>query len=145
MTPSRSSKPVPVPDEASLPFFEGARQHRLMLLRCRNCRHPMWPASHSGALSVTTHCHQCFSSELDWEGAEGSGTLYSFAVMHQPYPGFEDEVPYNIAMVELSEGVRCLSTVVGCENEDLFVGMPLCVVFEDLDDQIALPQFRRTE
>src|ERR1700678_3563506 len=101
MPSTHNSRPVPVPDDASLPFFEGARQHLLMLLRCRNCQHPMWPASHSGSLPVTSNCHQCFSDDLTWEAASGSGTLYSFAVMHQPYPGFEDDVPYNIALVEL--------------------------------------------
>jgi uncharacterized OB-fold protein len=145
MTSASNPRPFPVSDEASRPFFEGARQHRLMLLRCQNCHHPMWPASHSGSLPVTSHCHRCFSADLDWQIADGGGFLYSFAVMHQPYPGFEDDLPYNIALVELTEGVRCLSTVVGCKNEDLVVGMPLQVVFEDLDEQISLPKFRRSE
>jgi uncharacterized OB-fold protein len=145
MTPARDPRPVPVPDEASLPFFEGTRRHQLMLLRCRDCQHPMWPASHSGSLPVTSNCHRCFSADLDWVAAEGTATLYSFAVMHQPYPGFEDDVPYNIALVELSEGARCLSTVVGCHLADLVIGMPLTVVFEELNDQFSLPKFRRSE
>jgi uncharacterized OB-fold protein len=62
--------------------------------------------------------------------------------MHQPYPGFENEVPYNIALVELEEGVRCISNVVGCENSDLRIGMALEVVFEDLSDEVTLPKFR---
>jgi uncharacterized OB-fold protein len=144
MTSASNSRPLPVPDEASRPFFEGARQHQLMLLRCLKCNHPMWPASHSGSLPVTSHCHKCFSAELEWQAAEGRGSLYSFAVMHQPYPGFQNDVPYNIALVELTEGVRCLSSVVGCRNEDLVIGMPLQVDFEDLDDAISLPKFRRS-
>ena len=142
MSTSQSKRPIPVPDEPSQPFFDGAKRHELMILRCRSCGHPMWPASHAGSLPLTPRCHACFSADLEWTAASGKAMLYSFAVMHQPYPGFEDEVPYNIALVELEEGVRCLSNIVGCDNSDLAIGMPLEVVFEDLDDEVSLPKFR---
>jgi uncharacterized protein len=142
MSTSQSKRPIPVPDEQSKPFFDGAKRRELMILRCRSCGQPMWPASHAGSMPVSPRCHACFSPELDWVPASGKATLYSFAVMHQPYPGFEDEVPYNIALVELEEGVRCLSNVVDCDNSDLEIGMPLEVVFEDLDDEVSLPKFR---
>jgi uncharacterized OB-fold protein len=142
MSITESTKPIPVPDEESRPFFDGAKRHELMILRCNACDHPMWPASHAGSMPVNTRCHNCFSADVDWAVATGKATLYSFAVMHQPYPGFENEVPYNIALVELEEGVRCISNVVGSENSDLRIGMPLEVVFEDLSDEVTLPKFR---
>jgi len=144
MATTESKKPIPVPDEESQPFFDGARDGKLMILRCRVCSHPMWGTSHSGSMPVTTRCHSCFSNELEWVPASGKATLYSFAVMHQPYPGFEDEVPYNIALVELEEGVRCISNVVDCDNDELEIGMPLEVTFEAWNDDVSLPMFRRS-
>ena len=63
--------------------------------------------------------------------------------MHQRYhPGFVDDLPYNVAVVELEEGPRLNTNIVGVENEDLRVGMPVEVVFEELSDEVSLPKFR---
>jgi uncharacterized OB-fold protein len=65
--------------------------------------------------------------------------------MHQVYdPAFADEVPYNIAVVELDEGVRMTANVVGCANEELRIGMPLVVTFEQVSEEVAIPKFRRS-
>lgn len=80
---------------------------------------------------------------MTWVPASGKGTLYSFALMHQVYhPGFASEVPYNIVEVDLEEGLRILSDVVGCANEDLRIGMPIEVTFEDVTEEVTLPRFR---
>lgn len=145
MATTESKKPVPIPDEASQPFFDGAKRGELMILRCGACGHFMWGTSHAGSLPITPRCHTCFADDLEWVAATGKATLYSFAIMHQPYPGFEDEVPYNIALVELEEGVRCISNVVGVDNGDLEIGMSLEVTFEVLSDDVSLPMFRRSK
>jgi uncharacterized OB-fold protein len=137
------AKPVPIPDEHSRPFFEGAKAGELKVLRCTECGAWMWPTSHVGPVGVHPRCHGCFSPDLEWRTASGCGTLYSYAVMHQPYPGFEDDVPYDLALVELEEGVRCLTNVVECDNAELEIGMPLEVTFEDAGE-VALPKFRPT-
>lgn len=141
-TPS-PGKPVPTPDAASQPFFDGANRGELMIRRCRACGAAMWPASHSGSLPVSPRCLTCFSPDLDWVAATGKASLYSFVVVHQPYPGFQDDVPYNVALVDLEEGPRILSQVVECENADLAVGMPLEVTFEQRSDAVSIPMFRR--
>ena len=124
------SKPVPVPDEASRPFFDGARRGVLLLRRCGDCGTFMSPTGGLGT-PLRPRCVGCFSADLEWAPAGGRGTLYSFALMHQVYdPAFADEVPYNIAVVELDEGVRMTTNVVGCANEELWIGMPLEVTFE---------------
>src|SRR5690348_10346943 len=89
-------RPVPVPDEASAPFFDGAARGELMLQRCRSCGTFMWP--------VKPRCVACFSADVDWMAASGRAELYSFVVVHQRYPGFEE--PYVLATVETFEGVR---------------------------------------
>jgi uncharacterized protein len=128
-------KPIPVPDEATCPFFEGARRHELMLQRCGLCGTATWP--------VKPRCSNCFSAEIDWVPASGKGTLYTFTLMHQVYdPAFADEVPYNVSVVELEEGVRFTTNIVGCQNADLRIGMPLEVTFEDVTDEITLPKFK---
>jgi uncharacterized OB-fold protein len=128
-------KPIPIPDEASKPFFEGARELRLMLQKCASCGSFMWP--------VKPRCINCWSADITWEQVSGKGTLYSFTLMHQVFhPGFADEMPYNIAEVDLVEGVRIISNIVGCSNSALQIGMPLEVTFEDITDEVTLPKFK---
>lgn len=128
-------KPVPTPDEASRPFFEGAREHRLMIQKCSSCGAVMWP--------VKTRCDNCLQATVTWVQASGKATLYSFTLMHQLlHPGFASEIPYTIAQVDLAEGLRILTNVVGCRNDELVIGMPLKVTFEDLSSEVTLPKFR---
>ena len=97
-------KPVPAPDEASRPYFEGTLRGEIMLQRCRACGFWMWP--------VRVRCIDCFSDDLTWDAASGMGTLYSFTIVHQVvHSGFANDVPYNVAMVDLREGVRIVASV----------------------------------
>jgi uncharacterized protein len=137
------AKPVPVPDEASAPFFAGALAGRLMLLRCRACGTFMSPTAYL-RVPVRPRCVRCFSADIGWAPSSGRATLYSFAVMHQLYdPAFAAELPYNIAVVETEEGVRLTSQVIDCPVAELQIGMPLAATFERLTDDVAIPKFRR--
>jgi uncharacterized OB-fold protein len=134
-TAANNQRPVPVPDEASKPFFDGARQRRLMVQRCSACGTMMWP--------VKPACINCLSPDVEWVQVSGKATLYSFVLMHQVYhPAFATEVPYNIAEVDLVEGLRIISNIVGCSNAELTIGMELEVTFEDVSDEVTLPKFR---
>jgi uncharacterized protein len=131
-------KPVPQPDDLSRPFFEGALRGELMIQRCGECSSYLAPGSRA--------CTECLGEQLEWVQASGRATLFTFAIMHQRYhPGFFDEIPYNIAVVELEEGPRMNSTITGVANEALRVGMPLLVTFEDMGEGVALPKFRPAE
>ncbi len=128
-------KRAPVPDEASKTYFDGARKHELILQRCSSCGAVMWP--------VKMRCDTCLGTEVDWFTASGKGTLYSYALVHQVnHPGFAAQVPYNVSLVELSEGLRIVSNVVGCPDAELEIGIPIEVTFEDVDDQVSIPKFR---
>jgi uncharacterized OB-fold protein len=141
-TTAAPAKPVPVPDDASAPFFAGALDGRLMLLRCRACATFMSPTAYL-RVPVRPRCPACFSGDLEWAPSAGKATLYSFAVMHQLYDeAFAAELPYNLAVVETEEGVRLSTQVVDCTNEELEIGMPLEVTFERLSDEVAIPKFR---
>jgi uncharacterized OB-fold protein len=88
-------------------------------------------------------CVDCWSSDSDWAQASGKATLYSFGVMHQQYhPAFADAIPYNFALVELDEGPRMISNIVGCEHGDLRVGMLLVADYDDVSDETTLVRFR---
>ena len=130
-------KPVPVPDDLSRPFWDGARRHELVVLRCAACgcyvHHPR------------PSCPRCAGGELRPTRVSGRGTLYSFTVSHYVgAPGFEDEVPYVIVIVELEEqvGLRIVGNLRDCPRDAVRVGMPLEVLWEDVTPEITLPQFR---
>lgn len=125
-------RPLPEPDESSGQFFEGAMEGRLMLMRCSDCG--TW------RLPSRKHCDACLSENCTWEQASGRGTVRTFGIMHQRYhPGFE--TPYNVTIVELEEGPRLPTNVVGVPADDIHVGMSVTVEFERHDD-VALPKFR---
>jgi uncharacterized OB-fold protein len=127
-------RPLPEADDESREFYEGARRHELMLMRCRNCR--AW------RLPSRPRCPDCWSTETEWAAASGRGTLYSFGVMHQKFPGFADETPYTYAIVELEEGPRIVSDVAGVAAGDLRVDMPLVAQFDDVAPDTTLVRFR---
>ena len=128
-------KPVPEPDEISRPFFEGTLRGELMLQRCADC---------GTFLALGSRlCTQCLGERLEWTPVSGRGTLFTFGIMHQRYhPGFAAETPYNVAVVELAEGPRLQTNIVGVKNEDLRVGMPVTVTFERVSEAVALPKFK---
>jgi hypothetical protein len=131
-----AQKPIPETDDASRPFFEGAMRGKLMLMKCTDCGAWRMPSR--------MHCDVCLSTNVDWVEASGKGKVRTFGVMHQKYhPGFYPELPYNLALIELEEGPRMVSNLIGVENKDIKVGMPVRVEFEKHEDA-AIPKFRPT-
>jgi uncharacterized OB-fold protein len=129
-------KPLPQITPEMAPFWEAARRHQLVVQRCRGCGAHRFPARDL--------CSRCLSREAEWVQVSGRGKVFSYAVMHQVYhPGFADEVPYAVVQVELEEGGRILTNVVGCSPPELAVDLPVEVVFEDRTPEVTLPKFRR--
>jgi uncharacterized OB-fold protein len=129
------AKPLPRPNRLSQPFWDGAKRHELLLQKCSACGHVWFPPS--------TRCPQCLSAEYEWSKASGRGRVWSWIVMWQRYfAAFEADIPYNVAYVELEEGPRLMTNIVGCDNEAIYCDMPVEVVFEDVTPEIALPKFR---
>ena len=114
-------------------FWTGGSDGELRILRCRSCGwwiHPPSPI-----------CPNCLSKDLGPEATSGRATVHTFTVNHQPwYPGLDP--PYVIAIVELpeQEALRLTTNLVGCEPDDVAVGMPVRVVFEQYDD-VFIPMF----
>ncbi|HZT67756.1 MAG TPA: Zn-ribbon domain-containing OB-fold protein [Acidimicrobiales bacterium] len=123
----------PVSPEAA-PFWDATRQRQLMLQWCRACD---LPVHHPRVL-----CPRCGGTDLDWREAAGRGRVHAFTVLHRPgNPTMAERVPYVVALIDLEEGARMMSNVVGCEPGRVAVGMPVRVGWEDLPDGRALPVF----
>jgi hypothetical protein len=127
------TRPIPEADAESIEFYEGARRHELMLMRCGACG--AW------RLPSRPRCPDCWSTDTEWARASGRGTLYSYGIMHQKFPGFEDETPFQYAVVELEEGPRIVSNVVGVPEEDLRCDMALRAVFDNVSEDTTLIRF----
>jgi len=128
-------KPLPAVTEDNAPYWEACREGRLSAQRCGACRHLRWPPS--------VLCPKCLAEGGEWVGLSGRGTIYSFIVVHRPqHPAFFEDAPYNVAIVELEEGVRSHFSIVDCANDELRVGMPVEVVFDKVNDEVTLPRFR---
>lgn len=129
----RPQTPLPRPTALSRPFWEACREGRLVVQRCRACEHFVFIPQPC--------CGQCLSEDLEWVESSGRGTLYSFTTVFRPQqPSFE--VPYTVVVVELEEGWYMLSNLVGVEPEDVAIGTPLEVCFEERSEEITLPLFR---
>ena len=126
-------KPVPRPSPESALFWEGAKEKSLMVPRCESCGRFWFPPSQ--------RCRHCLSPDFAWREVSGAGRIYSFVVFHRVYhPAFEADVPYVVAIVELDEGPRLLSNIVGAPPEDVRCDMRVRVVFEERDG-VTIPQF----
>ena len=130
-----TQKPVPAVTAELRPFFEAARAGKLVVQRCAGCDRRRFPPRDI--------CSHCLGREADWVPSSGRGKIVTWNVMHQVYhPGFADEAPYAVVLVELDDGARMISNVVGCPLERLAVGLPVEVTFEQLSDEVSLPKFR---
>jgi len=130
------SGPIPVPTPESRPYWEAARRHELELQRCRACsRFFFYPRA---------ACPHCLSSDLEWQRVSGRGTLHTFTVVYRGQRNFPLGAPYVLEIVELEEGPRLMTNLVGVEPDParIAIGMPVEVVFEDVSDDVALPRFR---
>ncbi len=132
------AKPVPRPDQDTQPFWDACKEHELQAQQCSSCGKFRWPPR--------SLCPHCRSWDFQWVPLAGTGTVYSYVVVHHvTVPAFADDAPYVIAQitVEGTDGeMRLTSNIVGCPWEDVRVGMPVTVVFEDVTREITLPKFR---
>jgi uncharacterized OB-fold protein len=129
------SKPAPVPTPETQAFWDGARERRLRIQRCLECgRYYFYPRP---------VCPHCGSTKVEWVDASGRASLYSYVINHRPAPGWEEDGPYAIAVVELEEGPRMMASIAGLEPtpEALVLDMALTVDFEPRGDYM-LPIFR---
>ena len=123
-------KPLPEISEATRPFWEALARHQFLVPRCASCGHYNWPPYPA--------CRSCLSEDQRWTQVSGDATVYSFTVVHRGHGQFDDEVPYAVVMAKLVEEPRAcivLGNTRGVANEDLAIGYPLRIVYEDIEGE----------
>lgn len=128
-----SQRFMPVPTPETKHFWEGTQAGKIRLQRCLSCEHTYFPPR--------PFCPHCASKDIEIVTASGKGRLHSYTINYRAPAGWK--TPYSIAVVELDEGVRMMSNVVGCPQtpEALVIDMRLKVIFEKVSDTISLPLF----
>ena len=127
------NRPLPIPDGDTKPYWDAAKEHRLVVQRCQDCA--------AAIFYPRAVCPHCMSDRIDWIDATGRGTIYSYTVVHRAPPGFADSAPYVVALIDLEEGVRMMTNVVDAPAA-VRVGAAVEVTFDDVTDEITLPKFR---
>lgn len=129
-----NARPLPDPTPISQPYWDACRHHQLELQQCVDCGSFRFPPGYM--------CPSCASMALRWKRVSGRGRVHAYTVVHRPpHPAFAKDAPYVVALIELAEGVVLMSNVVGCPAEQVRVGMPVQVTFDDVSADIALPKF----
>lgn len=133
--PSGYMKPLPriTPDNRG--FWDAAKRHELRLPNCTSCQRLHFPPS--------PVCPHCLSDQLEWKRLSGRGKVATWVVFHRNwFPEFAADVPYAAVQVELAEGLRLTSSLVGVPNDSIRIGMPVEVIFDDATAEITIPRFR---
>lgn len=129
------AKPLPNVTTLNKPFWDAAKEHKLVLQRCEKCGWHQYPA--------VQFCPQCNGS-LQWVPVSGRGTLHTFTLIHMVYnQAFKEDVPYNVSVIELEEGPFIVSNMVNCPNNEIKIGTPVRVVFEDVTPEESIPKWER--
>lgn len=126
-------RPAPVPDADGAPYWQAAHDGRLVVQHCATCG--------ANQLYPRDRCLAC-RGEVTWVEASGRGTVYSFTVIRQNYARpFRDWLPYVVALVDLEEGPRLMTNIVGCPPEDVTIGLPVRATFEAVSDVAGIALF----
>jgi uncharacterized OB-fold protein len=129
------AKPLPIPDSDSEKLWKGLARGELLLQHCLDCA-----AVHYYQQGI---CRGCGSERLEHRPASGRGRVYSYSVVYRaPGPAFKDDTPYCVLLVELEEGPRMVSSLVGGDPEKVTIDMPVELVCERINDEITLPRFK---
>ena len=129
------AKPLPHLDEENRPWWEALKRHELYLQKCRDCAAIRY--------YPRAQCPECLSPRTEWVRASGRGKVYTFtATWQNQAAGFRDSIPYVMAYVQLDEGPKMLTNIIDCGPEQVKIGMPVEVVYEDVTAEVTLAKFR---
>jgi uncharacterized OB-fold protein len=117
------------------PYWEAAREHRFILPKCQSCDRIFFPPK-----SV---CPECLTSRVDWTEMSGRASVHTFVVMHDTFIRGMDP-PFVAAEVELDDqsGLHIPCNIIDCPPEQVRIGMPVQITFQQITEEVTLPQFR---
>ena len=134
--PNRPQPQFPEPNTED--FWAGVKEGELRYQQCNSCGETVF--------YPRQHCPACLSQDLDWKLSKGEGEIYTYSVVRQNrMPGFADLGAYSVAYVDLDEGFRMMTTIVGVEDQltDIHIGQRVRVEFEKQDEgEYPIPVFR---
>ena len=133
-------KPIPPKGLHTQPFWDGTKEGKLMLPRCRSCNRVHW--------YPRLICPFCHSMDIEWIEGSGEGRIHTFAVQHRAFGGWAKEVPYVTAYIDLAEGDRMLTVLRGVDAEHpetIEIGAQVRVEFEEADEDTHIPFWRLAE
>ncbi len=126
--------PKPAANPDSQPYWDAARTRRLFFRACKSCGAKHFMPRHL--------CPGCWSDQLEWIESNGRGTVHSFSIVHRaPTPVFAKQAPYVIALIDLDEGPRLFTNIVGEGALAVAIGDRVRITFEDRGSDATLPQF----
>lgn len=131
------TKPLPNVKEKFQEYWAGCKQHKLTVQKCRACGTYRW--------YPRPVCGNCGSTDTEWAEVRGRGTIYSYSTIHRPpAPEFKDDVPYTIAIVALDDypEIRIAMRLLDTKPEDVKIGIPVEVVFQDVTPEVTLPMWK---
>ena len=132
------SKPLPVLRGLAKEFYDWCKRGELRFQRCDRCR--AWRHV------PRDMCAECGSFDWQWQRSSGHGTVFTWTVAERPlHAAFKDDAPYAPVVVEMEEGVRIMTAIVGCRPDELRIGMNVEVVFDEVTPEVALPKFCRVK
>ena len=132
-------KPLPAITNEAKTFWDNAAQQKLTIQRCQACQAWVW--------TPKPLCNECGSGKVVWTPMSGKGEVYSFTVIRQVVgraasKSFEPDIPYVIAWVDLAEGPRLITNIIGCPVEKVELGMKVTVQFDKASEKVWLPKFK---
>jgi uncharacterized protein len=131
----KPGKLIPVPTAETAEFWAGCKRGELRLQRCADCGQYQFPPQ--------TFCRHCSGNNLRWVTVSGRGKVLSYTIVHwSPNPAYAADAPYSLGLIQLDEGPRMLSNIVGCLPGEVRIGMAVAVLFEPCGPDIILPKFK---
>ncbi len=129
------ARPEPFVNADSKPYWMAIKEGRLVLQKCVECDHVDFMPRHI--------CPVCWSDNRTWIDASGTGTIHSFSIVHRsPLPVFRDDCPYVVALIDLTEGPRIMTNIIGESALKVAIGDAVAICFEDRGN-LRIPQFQR--
>lgn len=137
MSDQKYAKPLPTPSPETQFFWDKCRAHELWVPYCRACQRFYW--------FPRDFCPVCGSRDVEWRQASGRGTIYTYAIHYRAFhPGWNDDVPYVTALIDLEEGVRIFTQLVGIAPDPKVIRceMPVEVLWDDVTPEVTLPKWK---
>jgi uncharacterized OB-fold protein len=127
-------RPLPEMSPETLPFWEATKEGKFLIQQCGDCEKFQY--------HYRGFCCHCWSSNINDYPIEGTGTVWTFTVVEiNRSPGFRERLPYVVALIELPQGIKVLSNVINCDVDEVEIGMPVKLTFEDATDDFKIPMF----